>query len=167
MEMPQRLRHVLDAIDVIWEKPFLAGSYPAWPAWMGGVISAAWWGTPSAIRNFIILMGIDFVSGVIAALWVSRTFDTLEAKRGLARKSLIFLLVVACGRVAEPLHVDQHFATVVANAFSLTELASIVQNASRAGVWIPAPLLNLLSKAQKAMGKQDQGKRAKGAAAGS
>jgi len=139
----------------LFTKSLMAGSYPSWPSWVGGAIASAWAGLPFPIFNLMVLMGIDFMVGLLAALNAG-VFSAIEARRGLVRKVLMLLVILAVQRLAQAqsMMAATAFAGIIANAFCVAEAASIFENAATAGVPIPQVALDLVAKAKQLIGRK-------------
>lgn len=104
---------------------------------------AAWWGDLSVFyQTLIILVGIDYFSGVIAAA-ITKTLSSDVGLRGLLKKGMIFLMVAAAHfmqRLIEQssgLDIPLGSGAALAAWFSGNELLSIAENCKRSGVSVP------------------------------
>lgn len=119
---------------------------------VGGALLGLWQGLPLMVAALLILMVLDIISGMLAAL-VTRDLRSRTAREGVVRKALT-LIVVAAAAVVEryldvPVPVVGTVTGGVAGMFCVAELLSITENAARAGVWIPAPLQDALAQLQR------------------
>lgn len=105
--------------------------------WLGDVPSVVW-----GLCGFIAL---DIISGLTAA-WIEKNISSDVSLRGMARKGLMLLLVAAAALAAAVLPVEVPLCSMVAGAFCVTELISIVENLGRAGVPIPKSFVDALEK---------------------
>ena len=97
-----------------------------------------------AIRALLVMMALDYVSGLGAA-YIKRDLASRVAREGLVKKLLQLLLVLAA-RVAGgsvPGLADS-IGAAFALAFVAAELISIAENCGRAGVPMPAVVLNAI-----------------------
>lgn len=113
-----------------------------------GVIAVLWGGWSQPMTVLCILMGLDYVSGVVVALVFRRSPKTESGGmsseaglKGLLRK--IFLILV----VAAAYQLDRAIGTyflrdAVAFAFIANEALSLVENAGLMGIPIPKVLLH-------------------------
>ncbi len=129
----------------------LVGLPSAWK-WCVGAAVGMWVSTPAMVQALIVLMCLDYASGVICAL-SQHTWCAREGWRGLAQKTLTLLLVGTLWYVARPMHLGIDVASVVSAAFAFNELCSVVRNCARAGVDIPDPLVDALVKMRKLTGR--------------
>lgn len=107
----------------------------------GAALGAVVGGVDTAFKALLIIMAIDWLTGVLAAA-VSKEREKLSSKIGfvgLARKVLIILAVAAMHQV------DVLFGTDAARAgaifgFGFNEAISIIENLGQGGVKIPQAL---------------------------
>jgi toxin secretion/phage lysis holin len=123
----------------------------AWQ-WMVGVIAAWWVSTPATMQVLIMLMGIDYASGVLGAL-AQGQFCARAGWRGLVKKVLTLLLLGTVWLVTRPMNLGFDVAAAGAMAFAFNELCSIVQNCADAGVDIPDPFVVALVKMKRLTGR--------------
>lgn len=120
---------------------------------VSGALLGLWQGLPVMVAALLILMALDVISGMLAA-FVARQLGSRTAREGIVRKAMT-LIVVAAAAVVEryldvPVPVVGTVTGGVAGMFCVAELVSIVENAGRAGVWIPGPLRDALAQLQRA-----------------
>ena len=126
-----------------------------------------------ALLALLILMGLDFTSGLIVAgvFHKSKKSETgrIESKaalKGLIRKVMIVCLVVVAHLIDRLLGTN-YVRDAVAIAFIVNEIISILENAGLMGLPIPGVLTKALEVLQKKSGEDaDAGKIGEGAAAG-
>lgn len=123
----------------------------AWQ-WFTGILASIVIATPAAVQALIVLMVIDYVTGIICAL-MACTLSSARGWRGLAAKTLTLLLVGTAQYVSRFLHLGVDAGAAVAMAFAANELISIVENCARAGVPIPEPLLVVVIRAKRLTGR--------------
>lgn len=94
----------------------------------------------------IALMGLDVFTGLMKA-WVTKTVSSSASKAGMMRKIIMLALIAAaqCMETVIPAH-DLPWANLVASFFCITELISIAENASAAGVPLPSQMVEVLEK---------------------
>ncbi len=107
----------------------------------------AWAHIPHTVQILLILMGLDVLSGLIAA-GRTRSLNSSIMVRGLFQKLAVFPLLVMVHVVEAPLKLSFELESVVACAFILYEAMSITENAARAGVPIPKIVVDALVKAK-------------------
>ena len=113
---------------------------------VGTGVAAVWGSIGVLVQVLLILMAIDFATGLIAA-WMARELDSWVGWRGLGRKMLT-LGVVACAAIVEPVVGGIPVAQAVAGFYAMTEVLSVIENAARSGVPIPKILRDALVKAR-------------------
>ncbi|MCM1024713.1 MAG: phage holin family protein [Prevotella sp.] len=94
----------------------------------------------------IILIVMDYVSGVIAAAAEKRLSSAAGAK-GIAKK-VFMLLIVAAANVADINIIGEGHVlkSVTAMFYAANECISIIENAGRLGVPVPKKLLDVLEQ---------------------
>lgn len=94
--------------------------------------------TPPPLQALLIVMGLDLVSGILYAV-KQRDLSSKVMYDGLLRKSAVLLIVLAVyvfdREYASAIKLEIANATVF--AFTVREILSILENASRLGVPIP------------------------------
>ncbi len=111
--------------------------------WLTG-IGAGWLAEHPMVGLLMLLMALDIVTGVIAAV-VTRRLSSSASWRGMAKKSMTLLLIgVAVG--FEPYAGGLPLVNLVTGFYAFTEALSILENASEAGVPIPQALRDVLAK---------------------
>lgn len=112
-----------------------------------GVVAEVLFGTWSdALMALIVAMLIDYVSGVIAAyINPALSLNSQRGFRGILKKIMI-LLLVSLGHVLDTAMHQQIICIAVTYFFLGNEGLSIVENAAKAGVPIPAKLRDRLEQ---------------------
>lgn len=123
----------------------------AWQ-WATGLLASIVIATPAAVQALIVLMAIDYATGIICAL-MACSLSSARGWRGLAAKTLTLLLVGTAQYVSRFMHLGFDAGAAVAMAFAANELISIVENCARAGVPIPEPLLVVVIRAKRLTGR--------------
>ena len=126
-----------------------APTTPEKAAWgvIPGVLAGVWGGFNPLIQTLVVLIAIDFASGLLYA-WSAGTVSSDASYRGMGKKAMMLLLVGAAHtyNATQPLGFDA--STAVAGFFCTTELISIVENAGRVGLPIPKVLMDAIAKLQ-------------------
>lgn len=100
----------------------------------------------SAINMLILLVVIDFVTGLSSSKVKGEVITSRKAARS-AIKVVVYLLFVASAHLAEVIIPgDSFFETVVISFLALTEFISILENIGKMGYAIPLKLLNKLQE---------------------
>lgn len=112
-----------------------------------GVVAEVLFGTWSdALMALVVAMLIDYVSGVIAAyINPALSLNSQRGFRGILKKIMI-LLLVSLGHVLDTAMHQQIICIAVTYFFLGNEGLSIVENAAKAGVPIPAKLRDRLEQ---------------------
>ena len=122
---------------------------PLWHAAIALIGTAAtylWGGWDTVIKALVVLVCLDYATGVIAAA-VQGKLDSAIGARGIARKVMIFAVVAAAnildsaGGLGEPV-----LRTATAIWYAANEAISITENAGEAGVPIPERLCRMLAR---------------------
>jgi toxin secretion/phage lysis holin len=95
-----------------------------------------------------LLMLMDIVMGMIAA-YVTRELSSTVSWVGMLKKSGV-LVIIGLGAVIQPFAGDLPLAKMVSMFFIFHESLSIIENAARAGIPLPAQLLETLEKIKPA-----------------
>lgn len=111
---------------------------------VGAAITAALGGWDLALRVLVAFVVIDYVTGVIAA-WYERRLDSQVGMRGIAKKILLFVPVALAHWL------DQLVGGTVLRSLAIwfyiaNEGLSVTENLGRAGIPIPAVLMQALAQ---------------------
>ena len=117
---------------------------------VGSAITAAFGGWNSALTTLVIVMAIDYITGIIVAAVFKRskktksgTLSSQEGLKGLCKKGMMLLVVLVAVRL--DMAVGTTFikdCTVI--AFIANEIISITENAGTMGVPIPKVITNAI-----------------------
>ncbi len=110
-------------------------------------VAAAWMRIPHMVQVLLMIMGLDLISGILAAIATKSVNSSLMLK-GLFKKLSVLPLLALLHIIEAPLNLPFEFESVAVVAFILYEAMSIVENAARAGVPIPAVIVSTLAKAK-------------------
>ena len=128
---------------------------------LGAGIAAIFGGWTFALTALLILMGIDYVSGLVVAgiFHTSPKSETggLESRaglKGLFRKFFMICIVVAA-HVIDRLIGTNYIRDACAIAFCLNELISIVENAGLMGVPIPKVITGAIDVLRRRSGQAE------------
>ena len=110
----------------------------------GGIIAQLSGGFSNDLKTLVILMGIDFITGLTVGGIFKKSLKTpngaLESKagfKGISKKCVTLTFVLIAHRLDMLLGVD-FVRTGVIFAYIVNELISIVENAALMGIPIPA-----------------------------
>ena len=104
------------------------------------------------IAIFIILMALDYITGLLKAKYLKRINSSIGQK-GIYKKFAMICCVIATylgdfillhyGYVVSVLNVDICFGTMLACMFSFNEILSILENAIEMDIPIPKKVKNI------------------------
>lgn len=110
---------------------------------VGGIVAALFGGWPWVLTALVILMGLDYVSGLVVAGVFHNSpkspnggLESHAGLKGLIRKNFI-LALVAVAHIADRLLGTTFFRDAAAIAFCVNEIISILENAGLMGIKIP------------------------------
>lgn len=113
---------------------------------IGGIVAALWGGWTEGLLVLVIMMAIDYVSGLVVAGVFHNSPKSpgggLESKagmKGLVRKIFV-LALVAVAHLIDRLIGTNYIRDVASIAFCLNEVISILENAGLMGIPIPKVL---------------------------
>lgn len=122
-------------------------SLPAIGKWVFAFILAQWLAIeePSrvAITTLMLLMGIDYVTGLLAG-YITKELSSRAGARGLAIKGLVLSLILTAHILERLFGTEYHLELVGAMGYCVNEIISIVENCARSGVPIWTPLVKAL-----------------------
>jgi len=117
---------------------------------LGGLISAALGGWDYALVTLMIVMCIDYISGIVVAgvFHASKKTESgaLESNvgfKGLCRKCMILLIVLIAYRMDLVIGVTYIRDTVIIG-FIANEVISIIENAGLMGITLPPALVKAI-----------------------
>lgn len=115
--------------------------------WVTGLVVSLVAATPEVIITLTVLMGIDYATGVLAA-WYNHAIEYDKGRKGLIKKlqTLLLLSALYYCEIRLPKLGAFGIASLVAGAFCVNELISIIENASNSGADIPPGLITTLQR---------------------
>ena len=124
----------------------------SWTWWVNGakvivaIGLALWVGLEPLFQLLLMLMALDILSGVTAAI-VTKTVCSDVSFRGIGKKVMV-LLLVAMASILSPLVADGAIplGQGVALFYCINEAISVTENAGKAGVPLPSFLKDALKK---------------------
>ncbi len=118
--------------------------------WVCAFVVAQWIGIPSAIQTLLILMGLDYLTGVGASLLTSQRVSSQIGFRGLIRKSMVIIMLLVARQLELATGFDGfHMANAIAVAYSCNEFISILENVTKSGVPIPVVAVEFAGRFRK------------------
>jgi len=113
--------------------------------WIGAVLAGLWGRLPLLLQSLLVLMALDIASGLIAG-YITRSLSSDVSWRGMAKKSLVLLLIAACEILQRTWNLGLPLASAVVGFYIVHEMISIVENTARAGLPMPRALTSALRK---------------------
>ena len=128
---------------------------------IGGFIANAFGGWSAALTTLLILMGVDYLSGLILAgvfhaspKSEDGTLESYAGWKGLVRKGMTLLIVLIGARLDMLLGVS-YIRDAMVIAFCVNELLSIIENMGLMGVPMPEILTNAIEMLKSKSEKSD------------
>ena len=122
---------------------------------VGAAIASLWGGWDHAILTLLIVMGVDYLTGLLVAGVFHRSPKTeggrLESKaglKGLLRKGGVLLVVLIAARL-DLLLGSAFIRDAAVIAFTVNELLSVTENLGLMGVPIPKAVKNAIEALKK------------------
>lgn len=135
--LPKKDSRVKEAPYAIWK----------WITIGSAAVIGEWARIPNTVQILIMLMGLDIVSGICAAI-ATRTVNSSIMLRGMFKKLAVFPLLALLHIIEKPLNLGFEFEAVAALAFIVYESMSVIENCANAGVPIPSVIVSALAKAK-------------------
>lgn len=128
---------------------------------VGAGIAAIFGGWNSAMATLLILMGIDYITGMLVAglfhnspKTESGLLDSHAGWKGLAKKCMILLFVLIANRL-DIVVGTTYIRDAVCIAYIANEMVSIVENAGLMGVPIPSVITDAIDALKNRKGAGD------------
>lgn len=114
-----------------------------WTGWISLILWAIG-GFDLSLKVLLFLMFLDYATG----LWIGYITATLNSKRAYKgiNKKVIILVIICCSALMSKLIPNLGIRNLVIIFYVATEILSIVENASKLGVPIPAKLKKALEQ---------------------
>ncbi|MBB6735034.1 phage holin family protein [Cohnella zeiphila] len=96
---------------------------------------------PESLTFLLVVMGVDYISGVAASLREGKGLSSTAGFWGLGKKGLMLLVVLVAHRVDVLLHVDMAMGAAI-YFYIGNELLSVIENYGRLGLPLPDKLRN-------------------------
>jgi toxin secretion/phage lysis holin len=123
----------------------------------GTALTAFLGGWDNVLQVLVILVVLDYLTGVVAA-WFRKDLCSEIGAKGIAKKVFIFImiglaaLIDRTGAIGEPI-----FRTLACWFYIANEGLSVIENAGDIGLPVPQPLKDALAALKAKGDKQDQG----------
>jgi toxin secretion/phage lysis holin len=116
--------------------------------WVSTAALALWLSLPASIAALIAFVVADFVTGLLAS-FIQKRVDSDKALRGFVRKcmliGLVLILHFAEGSLGREIGVEKWLSAY----FIVIEVISIIENCAKAGIPIPALVVDGLLKVRE------------------
>jgi len=126
-------------------------------ATLAAVAAGLWGGFHPLIQTLVVLILLDFASGLLYA-WGTGTVSSDASYKGMTKKAMMLLLVGAASTYNATQSLGFDAAAAVAGFFCATEFISITENAGRLGVPLPKVLTAAIAKLRDQMEGGPDGK---------
>ena len=114
----------------------------------GGALVSYFLGWNEALEALLVLMVIDYMTGLLAAyICPDMKLNSIRGLKGICKKIMILLLVVLAHELEKAAGVPA-VQSVVTWFFIGNEGLSIIENAAKAGIPVPAKLRDTLEQLQ-------------------
>lgn len=101
-----------------------------------------------ALEILLIVLALDYLTGVVAA-FKTKTLSSSTGYSGLVKKASIFIIVILAAQMDRMIGNTNHiFRNCTALFFTANDAISILENAGRMGMRLPAFLKSALVKLQ-------------------
>ncbi|MBW7460184.1 holin family protein [Paenibacillus sepulcri] len=111
---------------------------------MGSTLMFAYGIWPESLSLLLVAMGVDYLTGVTAALMEKKGLSSLVGSWGLARKGIMLLVILLAHRIDILLELDNIAMGGAIYFYLANELISITENLGRIGVPMPERLRDLI-----------------------
>jgi toxin secretion/phage lysis holin len=111
----------------------------------GGFISTYLGGWDAALKLMVVLMIIDYITGVVGA-WMAKDLSSDAMYKGGIRKGMTLLVVIIAVLLDELLGGTPVFRTLSLYYFIGREGLSVTENLAKMGVPLPPALVNVLAQ---------------------
>ena len=123
---------------------------------LGGAMLSALGGWDLPLRGLVGAMALDYASGVIVAVR-ERRLSSQVGFHGIARKLMIFLIVIISGSLDALLGEGAVCRTAAIAFYFTNEAVSLLENAKRIGLPVPEAIVQRLAQV-KGTEKKDEEK---------
>lgn len=103
---------------------------------LGSVISFSFGIWPESLTVLLVLMGIDYISGVAAAIKTGSGLSSKTGFWGLAKKGLILLVIFLAHRIDQLLGTEMVMGGAIM-FYLVNELLSVIENYGQLGLPLP------------------------------
>ncbi|UVI33723.1 phage holin family protein [Paenibacillus spongiae] len=116
---------------------------------IGSILAFSFGIWPESLTLLLAAMGIDYVTGVIAAIREKKGLSSEVGSWGLAKKGLMLLVIILAHRIDMLLVSDDMVMGASIYFYLANELISITENLGRSGVPLPDRLREFIEVLKK------------------
>lgn len=113
--------------------------------WGAALLTSIWASLSGTIHILVIMMAIDFATGVLYAI-NEKKLDSSISFKGLIKKTMTLIMVYVCHMITKPMNLAFDLGEVIALGYVANEVISITENCARVGVPIPPVIMDALAK---------------------
>lgn len=106
---------------------------------LGSVITFSFGIWPESLTLLAVLMGIDYITGIVAAVRVGNGLNSSVGFWGLGKKGLSLLVILLAHRIDVLLEMDLVMGGAI-SFYVVNELLSVIENYGRLGLPLPDSL---------------------------
>ncbi len=121
----------------------------------GALLVGVWGSLEATVQVLLILMAVDILTGVLVAAQTGKV-DSDKGWKGVTIKKAFPLLIIVAAHHSQSLLGGLDAGTYVAGFYCATEAISILENAARAGVPVPAFLQKAMARLHEQMDGADE-----------
>jgi len=110
---------------------------------LGSVLTFTFGIWPESLTFLLVVMGVDYISGVAASLREGKGLSSSAGFWGLGKKGLLLLVILIAHRVDVLLHADLAMGAAI-YFYIVNELLSVIENYGRIGLPLPEKLRNVV-----------------------
>jgi toxin secretion/phage lysis holin len=124
---------------------------------LGSVISFSFGIWPESLTVLLVLMGIDYISGVAAAIKTGGGLSSKTGFWGLAKKGLILLVILLAHRIDLLLGTEMVMGGAIM-FYLVNELLSVIENYGRLGLPLPEGIRRIIRMLRNSQDNDPQDK---------
>lgn len=123
--------------------------FSAFVAALGTVLTYIFGGWDTVLIILVLFMGLDYLTGVIAAIY-NKTLSSDIGFKGLLKKFTVLIVLIVAVLLDRLLNSGAWvFRTLVAYFYIANEAISLLENSARMGLPVPQKLLDILAQLKK------------------
>lgn len=120
----------------------------------GTVVTFLFGGWDIALNSLIILMAVDYATGLMKG-YIKKDLSSATSAKGLFKKIIIMLILIMAVALDRMIGTGEHmFRTLVCFFYISNECLSIIENATELGVPVPQQIQDALEQLKNNNGKE-------------